>query len=370
MAWIVGLDQQVRRWSRLQVSGDGVRLLEGRDAEPQVEQLLRSVGGRVGIEGVLADLDRLAVVTEPPADAATYGFCWNDDDVADRRWWPQGITTSADANDTAQIGGREVVVVAWYAKRERGRTPGARLTFVDVTDRSAPRYRHVLLVEPRRDRLTRRVSTRPVPVHAGGIVWYGSSILVADTRGGFRTFMVDDLCRAAPGRGPDGHGDGKHHYLLPQRSSYRAVNDRGFLPVNFSFVSLDRSGADHQLIAGEYGRGNASPRLIRFGLDPTRLSLATTDGVARPLEVLTGQPTHMQGATMVDGTTYVSTSRGESTPGSLWVRRAGENAREHRGVLAIGPEDLSYWPQHDELWNCSEYPGRRYVYALPRARFG
>ena len=32
--------------------------------------------------------------------------------------------------------------------------------------------RHVLLVEPHRHWLTRHVTMRPVPVHAGGIVWY------------------------------------------------------------------------------------------------------------------------------------------------------------------------------------------------------
>lgn len=363
VAWIVDLDQKARRWIGGHPSGDGVRLREGHDLQHRVDELARSLGGRCGIDEVLADLDREAVVVDVPAIAAHYGFRWDDEDFDDDEWWPQGITTSADASDSDDIGGRQVIVVGWYAKRVKGRTQGARLTFVDVTEESAPRYRHVLLVEPKRNVLTRKVSMRPVPVHAGGIVWYGQSILVADTRGGMRTFAIDDICRVAAPDGTRGY-----RYVLPQRTSYRAVNDRGFLPFKFSFVSLDRTGAEHQLIAGEYGRRGTENRLVRFKFDARRAALAMEQGAARPLELLLGQPPHMQGATAVGGTYYLSTSRGSRTPGSMWVRPPGEEARELRGVLSIGPEDLTYWPQRDQLWNCSEHRGHRFVYAIERGR--
>ncbi|MBA2697654.1 MAG: hypothetical protein H0U61_02650 [Nocardioidaceae bacterium] len=363
MAWIVNLDQQARRWTGRRPSGDGIRLHEGRDLQRPVEELARSLGGRCGIDAVLGDLDREAAVVDVPATTADYGFRWDDEDFSDGEWWPQGITTSADAADTDDIRGRRVIVVGWYAKRRRGRTQGVRLSFVDITDESAPRYRHVLLVEPRRHWATRKVTMRPVPVHAGGIVWYGPSILVADTRGGMRTFDLDDICRVDGSAGRRGY-----RYVLPQRTSYRAVNDRGFLPFKFSFVSLDRSGEEHQLIAGEYGKKGIDNRLIRFGFDAERAALAMQEGTARPLELLLDQLPHMQGATVVGGTYYISTSRGSRTPGSMWVRKAGEAAREVREALSVGPEDLTYWPQRDSLWNCSEYPGHRFVYAIPRSR--
>jgi len=363
VTWIVDLDQKARRWTGRRASGDGIRLHEGRDLRRQVDQLARSLGGRAGIDGVLADLDRAAVVVDVPATAAAYGFRWDDEDCADDEWWPQGITTSADATDTDDIRGRRVIVVAWYAKRLKGLTQGVRLSFVDVTDESRPRYRHVLLVEPRRHWLTRKVSMRPVPVHAGGVVWYGPSMLVADTRGGIRAFEIDDICRV-----DRGHGWRGYRYVMPQRTSHRAISDRGFLPFKFSFVSLDRTAQEHQLIAGEYGKEGTKPRLVRFRFDAARAALATESGAARPLEILLDQLPHMQGATVVGGTYYISTSRGSLTPGSLWVRRADEEARECRGVLAIGPEDLTYWSQDDRLWNCSEYPGNRYVYAMPLAQ--
>ncbi len=353
----------LRRWTRLRATGDGIRLFEGADLGRSVDRLAESLGGRAGIDEVLADLDRNAVVVDIPATAATYGFRWDDADSGDAEWWPQGITTSADASDAEDIRGRKLVVVAWYAKRLKGLTKGVRLSFADVTDESAPRYRHVLLVEPSRNWLTRKVSMRPVPVHAGGILWYGPSILVADTSGGFRTFQVDDILRV------DGDGWRGYQYVMPQRTSYKAVNDRGFSPFRFSFVSLDRSGPDHQLIAGEYGGTGTKNRLIRFRFDAAKTALAMDDGVSRPEEIVLDGLTHMQGATVVRGTYYLSTSRGGKTPGTLWVRPPGEEVREYRGVLAIGPEDLTYWPQRDELWNCSEYVQKRYVYSMPLATF-
>jgi hypothetical protein len=349
----------VRRWTRRENTGDGIRLHEGRDLSDLVDDSAARHGGRAGIDAVLADLDRSARVLDVPATAAEHGFGWDDADQHDRIWWPQGITTSADASDTDDIRGRKVVVVSWYAKRVKGRTLGARLTFVDVTDPSAPRYRHVPLVEPRRNWITRRVSLRPVSVHAGGILWYGPAILVADTAGGLRTFEVDDVLRIDDGwNGYD--------YVLPQRTSYRAINDRGFSPFKFSFVSLDRTGPEHQLIAGEYGPAGTTNRLIRFAFDAKRAALALEGGSARPLEIVLDGLVRMQGAAVVDGTYYISTSRGRK-PGTLWTRAAGGEPVEHRGVLSVGPEDLTYWPQTDTLWNCSEHVGQRYVYAIPRA---
>ena len=53
----------------------------------------------------------------------------------------------------------------------------------------------------------------------------------------------------------------------------------------------------------------------------------------------------------------------------MWTRRPGERAKEHKATLTIGPEDLSYWHQRDQIWCCSEYPGHRFVYAMPRSAF-
>ena len=341
--------------------------MEGRDQGDRIEALAQRGWRRASLDDLLDSLDRTATpVDPPPAAAAAYAFRWDDTDIADPGWWPQGITTSADAGDSDELGGRRIVVVAWYAKGFLGLSRGTRLTFVDVTDRERPRYRHVALVRPVRPWWSRRVTTRPVRIHAGGICWYGPSILVADTTGGLRTFLLDDLLQAEAGS--DAEAAAGTPFVLPQRTSYRAVNDRGVDPFRFSFVSLDRTGTEHQIVAGEYGRGDRRNRLIRFSVDATRAALAMAGGEAQPLEILLDGLPHMQGAAVVRGCYYLSTSRGSSTSGTLWVRRPDGQLEQHKGVLAVGPEDLTYWPQRDELWSCCEYPGRRYVYAMPLDR--
>jgi hypothetical protein len=67
----------------------------------------------------------------------------------------------------------------------------------------------------------------------------------------------------------------------------------------------------------------------------------------------------------VDGTWFVTTSDGQLRRGSVWVGEPGR-LRERRRVLPVGPEDIAYWPQRDELWSVSEYPGARYVFAMSR----
>jgi hypothetical protein len=319
---------------------------------------------------VLAALNRECTPLQVPAAAADYGFRWNMSDTVTQIWWPQGLTSSADASDTDDLGGRRIVVVAWYAKKQRGFSKGVRVSFVDVTEPDRPRYRHVLLVtaDGRRGwRPGHDARMRPVPVHAGGIVWYGPSILVADTRGGIRVFDLDDICRV-----PEADGYLGYRYVLPQRSSYAAEHGGGSgsgAPFRFSFISVDRSH-EHQLIAGEYGRGQQTTRLTRFALDPGTLALATeSDEAARPLEMVVDGRGGMQGATIVGGTWYVTTSRGPVRRGTLWTRRPGEDFVAHEGVLTVGPEDVTYWPQHDRLWTCSEWPGMRFVYAMKRSQF-
>ncbi|MBA3265249.1 MAG: hypothetical protein H0T14_02580, partial [Nocardioidaceae bacterium] len=317
----------------------GLRLQEQPDRKGLVDALADQLSGRVGIDGVLGDLNRQATQVRPPARAADYAFGWNASDSLNTQWWPQGITTSADSSDSNDMAGRRVLMVGWYAKKVKGYTQGARLSVVDISDLARPSYRHVLLVDPQANPHTAAVTMAPVPVHAGGIIWYGPSVLVADTQGGVRVFDVDDCIRV------DGDGHYGYRYVLPQRTSYRAVNDDGFEPFKFSFVSLDRTASEHQLIAGEYGKDGSTTRLVRFAFEQGKPRLAMRAGYSPPLELIDDKLEHMQGATTVNGTFYISTSRGSLRPGSMWVRRPGEPLKEFRGVLARGPEDLSYWPQ-------------------------
>jgi hypothetical protein len=318
------------------------------------------LGRRVGMAGVLAHLNRKAARTRVPGTAVAQGFRWNDGDEATQRWWPQGITTSADASDTEDIDGRRLLVTSWYSKTVGGENRGSRVTVVDI---DTLEYRHVLLVVPERS-ADGGVRLRPLLVHAGGLVWCGPYLHVAGTRRGLFSCLVDDIIQVHSTDDVFGY-----RFVLPVRFAYDAAASEGVEPMRYSFLSLDRSTRPPQLVAGEYGRAEMTRRLVRYPLDPDTQHLAVhADGTSRPVSFDERGLGHMQGAAVVGDTYYVTHSRGRYRLGHLYVGRPGD-FRAFPRALPVGPEDISYWPSTDLLWSLSEYPGRRYVFAVPRGQF-
>lgn len=321
---------------------------------------------RVGLLGVLQDTDREgAHVDPPPAEAALGAMTWEAADASSDRWWPQGITTSADAVTDPADGtfeGHDVVLVSWYARGRLRRFLGSRVSVVDWHDDTAPRYRHVLLVEPRR--LLGWTRLRPVRVHAGGIVWYGEHLFVAGSSGGIRVFRLADLVRVRNRVRTKGY-----RYALPQTTQYAAEADPDTPGLTYSFLSLERGTTQDRLVAGEYGRRGGSHRLLRYPIDrETGLLHGDDDGRVTPTDLHDQQVERMQGATVAEGTWFITASSGEGRPGDLWVGRPGDYTR-HRGVLPTGPEDITYVPQRRQLWTLTEWPGRRWLLWVDRDRW-
>ena len=357
------------------MAAQSVQLARGRVRERENDALALATGGRVGLSGVLADLNRSARPAPTRGSAATLAFIWDAEDSRSARWWPQGITSSADGCPDGLYDGREVLVTTSYSKKLRGLGKGARITVVDVTDPSRLRYRHVLLVVAA---LTSdgRVQLRPVRAHAGGVVWHGPYLHVAGTAKGVYTFCIDDIVPVTgtdrpealgelPTGGLAGYG---HRYVLPLRLLHSSSAPEGVTEVRYSFLSLTREDGTPQLLAGEYGRGDMTTRLLRYDLDPATMLLCSDPaGVARPSFLHDAGVPRMQGAVGVDGRLHVTTSAGRRR-GSLW---AGEPGRLQRfaATLPPGPEDICYWPSRDQLWSLTEYPRARMVFALDRARF-
>lgn len=295
----------------------------------------------VGLSGVLARVDRRGRWVRPPGDAALPGFTWDDVDRASPRWYPQGITAAPD--------GRPVLLTSWYARGFMRWWHGARISVIDLSDEGGPRYGHVRLVRP-----VRGLGLRwPAWIHAGGLAWYGPHLFVACGRDGLRVFRVDDMRRGWLGG-----------FVLPELVAWASANDEGSVPFTYSFVSVERGSDGDRLVAGEYGRAGGSHRLVRYALDPsTHLPVAGDDGVSVPLELHEDQAPRMQGATVVDGTWFVTASSGEDNPGDLWTGTPGALVR-HRGVLPTGPEDIAFEPGDRRLWTLTEWPGRRWVFPL------
>lgn len=315
----------------------------------------------VGLRGVLRDTNRIARRVPPPSEAAVDAMTWERRDQRTTRWWPQGITTSADAypgsDGDGTFEGRSVVIASWYARGVIGRLLGSRLSVIDDIEGQTHGYRHVLLMEQVRGRFLRWF--RPVRVHAGGIVWFGGHLYVAGSSRGVRVFRLDDIIRVRNRLWSRGY-----RYVLPQLTTYVAERDAEAAPLTYSFLSLDHSGDVPHLVAGEYSRKGGSHRLVRFALDPETGLLRSDDrGWAVPAALYDRQIARMQGATVVGRTWFITSSSGEGVPGDLWVGRPGAYTR-HCGVLPTGPEDLTYWPQRHQVWTLTEWPNRRWVFGI------
>jgi hypothetical protein len=328
--------------------GHGVHLRRTGENADGIDALVRDHGERAGVAGVVELLNRTATRVPVPGLSVDWGFRWDDEDGASRRWWPQGITNSAYVPGVD----RRLLVASWYAKDDRG----SRISIVDL---ETLRYRHVLLVVPTTD--GSRTAFQPLGAHAGGLVWGGPYLHVAGTRRGLFTCLMDDIIEVEPG--PLSFG---HRFVLPVRFSYEAADDRD--EMRYSFLSLDRSTDVPHLVAGEYARGDMTRRLVRYPLDPKTYYLtAEQDGVSRPVSFDERGVGHMQGAAIVHGRFYVTTSRGRWRLGAIKVGEPGA-FRTHRWATPVGPEDLCYWQDDgDRLWSLTEYPTRRFVFSMMRS---
>lgn len=323
----------------------GVHLRRTDENTDGIDALARARGGRAGVDGVVERTNRTATRVPVPGLCVDWGFRWDDEDAASRRWWPQGITNSAHVPGVE----RRLLVTSWYTKDDHG----SRITVVDL---ETLRYRHVLLVVPTAD----RGGFRPLEVHAGGLVWGGPYLHVAGTRRGLFTCLMDDIIEVEPG--PASYG---HRFVLPVRFEYAADDDRD--QMRYSFLSLDRSTDVPHLVAGEYARGDMTRRLVRYPLDPATYHLAAEpDGVSRPVSFDERGVGHMQGVAIVRGRFYVTTSRGRWRLGAVKVGEPGA-FRTHRLATPVGPEDLCHWQDdEDRLWSLTEYPTRRFVFCMKR----
>ncbi|GAA3970024.1 hypothetical protein GCM10023085_60290 [Actinomadura viridis] len=387
---------------------------------------------RVGVGDIMNDLNRkdtekpigFGEACEPAAlqstnkPLITRSLCFNDGDNVTPTWYPQGVTTVADAQ-ADQVWGTSSrpVIVTWYDHNDDDgvdsdgdgydtdeQIRGVRVTFMNP-DTGA--YRHVLLVYPfiNDSGNVSYMSVRTTQsgeyksLHAGGIVWYGNYLYVADTARGFRVFdmrHIYDLGASENGttdkEGLIGRQDGIYYghgyrYVMPEVNAWTRTADTGTKCTEqdgspqFSYVGLDRSGVDH-ITAGEYcageeavnGRVAAWP--IAGAVDANGEQRIAADYRWNADAAYRLPDSNIQGAVRFDGRWYLSRSRGESTAGTLYktdlvTAPTGDLRIGVERPLSIGPEDLSHWPGGTEtapslstLWTVAEHPGKRMVYGV------
>ncbi len=326
----------------------------------------------VTVADVLGDLNRTA--TSVPASALSTGtdvsnvvwsFAWNTGDNNVAYWIPQGLTGSTDASQSGTVDGKRVAMTTWYYDAASDPSSpgekGVRISMADITNPADVSYRLLLLVEPYDDAGT--PNYRAVNIHAGGVVWFGRCLYVADTSNGFRVFDMNQIMQVSTGSDTMGYDaiSGNYYahnykYVVPQVGGYRRMSD---CTPRFSFVALDRSTTPPSLISGEYNSSAADRRVFRWPLDP--ISGRLPSGTFYPREAFFMGYTHVQGAVAHDGAFYLSSSEPPAGRGSLVS--ASTSAAAVVAPWVDGPEDLVYDVTSDQLWGCGELVGKRYVFA-------
>ena len=357
--------------------GDGLVAID-RCAYPMAETgawttfapLVEALGTKtkpVTLATVLGDLNRDAVkVTSVPGSPAglKQAFRWDGDDF-DKEWWiPQGLTGSPDADASGQVNGKQLVVVSWYhdLDKQPGATEekGVRIAIVDVTNAAKPTYRLALLVEP--TGTTSAPNFKAVQIHAGGIVWFGDYLYVADTGHGFRVFDTRKIFQVATDQDTIGCAGGTcragtYKYVLPQVGAY---HDSSACDLLFSWVSLDRSVTPPTLVSGEYCPattcGALGGRIFRWPLDAKTGRLASTK--FWPSEAYFMRQKQVQGGTAHSGTFFLSSSAPAGGGGALYRVKVGQSKTSS---WIDSPEDLMIDQPHGWIWSLSEAAGSRYV---------
>jgi hypothetical protein len=323
----------------------------------------------------------------PSVTNRTAYYCWNAGDQDTPDWYPQGITTSSDALGEGTYDGKRINLVSWYDHAEDGISKGVRISVSNLSaSASAPPYRHILLVEP--SGTTSAPSYKAVNVHAGGIMWYGNLLYVADTSGGFRVFDLDHLWQVSTGSSSaiGRQSDGSYHafdykYVLPQTAKFTDSTAGGYAQLQHSSVALDRTSSPDSVIVSEYRSAadvdaGAQVRTIRVPIDYTNRYLKpASDGIIKATEAYRTDLESVQGSTAINGEFFFSQSDGSdhsdpNSDGDLHTFAAPSGAIvRHGNALTVGAEDLSYDPTRDYLWSLGEYPGYRWVYAADASSF-
>lgn len=341
---------------------------------------LVSIVGTAAVHTVMdnANHDRTAITDSLGLAGYVGGFKFDSGDNNTCTNYPQGITTSRDAVGTANGGtydGHQLVAVSWYTKDGcSGAQSRSRITLVDWDATYPNKYRKILLVEP--TGTTAAPSFKDIPIHAGGVSWYGDYLYVADTRNGMRVFDMRKILTTNTGgtagqigRQPDGtYYAHNYAYVLPQVGTIAASTTSG-TPLVWSTISLDRvSGsivmAEYTCQSGCTSYPNRAPRAIRFpftaGATTFPAQTTATEALQLPWYKINGVASHNA------RWWYMSSGARQLY---YWTPAAGS----HTYAWVGGGESISYWEvagtEPDLLWSLQETVGHRNVFAVTQATY-
>ncbi|ELP63704.1 hypothetical protein ACKI1I_16635 [Streptomyces turgidiscabies] len=396
------------------------QLKEHLASKSSLDRLATSMGGTVGVSTVLEHTNRTMRAADecaptetealPVAPTATRAYCWDEADAASRRWLPQSVTTSGDADEDGRWGANRVILSGWTHNDAKPDEPEvsrglARVAVIDANDLSDMTYRWVLLVVPTED----GSNYRKLESSISGMVWYQDKLLVtasaADTdRKSLYVYDMNRIQRAsvsspAVGRVSGGWSAHGYGYVMPAVASYSLTGgacdpaaDDG-APC-FGSLSLDRSSTPDSLVASEWFPADADQRsrLWRYSFsragDRSGLLAANAFGRVNAVEAFSTKATGIQGvlsyrsAGEEKADWYVGRAPGsKDRHGTLWrldddgakAARCGSDD-ESRRCWGEHAESLSYWEGTGEVWSLTERAAdnrsgtpvpERVLYAVP-----
>jgi len=343
-----------------------------------INAALVSTLGTAAVHTVMdnANHDRTALPSMP-IGGVSGGFRFDSADNSDCKSYPQGITTSRDAVGTANSGnydGHQLVLVSWYTKGAcDGSQERSRITLVDWDATYPNKYRKVLLVEPTGTATT--PNFKDIPIHAGGVSWYGDYLYVADTGRGMRVFDMRKILKTNTGgtadqigRQPSGvYYAHNYAYALTQVGTITANTTSG-TKLSWSTISLDR--VSKSMVMTEYtcqsgctSYPNRAPRAIRFPFAAGATTFAASTTASQALQLpwynLNGVASH-------NGRWWFCSSGQKQL--YYWTSAAGSTT--YSWVSAC--ESISYWEDAttaDLLWSLQEGAGNRNVFAVTQATY-
>ncbi|MBP8805614.1 MAG: hypothetical protein KBG48_09955 [Kofleriaceae bacterium] len=312
------------------------------------------------------------------------GFRWNDGDYETFEWYPQGIAGITNADES-----RKFLLVSWYhANKDKDKDgkgfKGVRVSLVDVTDMGDIWYRHVLLVEKDGASIRPIVDSKGKSVHAGGIAVHGTTLFVADSANDLiRTFDLNRLIPAA--------ADGTklrceltsagtyyaydYRYILIQRAARRVS------PAILSSMSMDwtNPSSPSLITCGFYYKHYHTPPSVVWwqprdivDADAVLKGGTTPPGLTGVIKNrMLGEKA--QGVTRVGKSLWVSRSHGRSNRGELDIFDISDPAKPRKTLekadWPIGAEAIYAAKTSDNVWCCTEFPGKRVVFAVKKSAY-
>ncbi|WP_410667534.1 hypothetical protein [Amycolatopsis sp. cmx-4-68] len=342
-----------------------------------VDAALVSTLGTAAVHTVMdnANHDRAALPSSFDVAGLSGGFRFDSGDDSDCANYPQGITTSRDAVGPAgTYDGHQLVLVSWYTKDGcDGAQQRSRITLVDWDATYPDKYRKVLLVEP--TGTAAAPDFEDIPIHAGGVSWYGDYLYVADTGHGMRVFDMRKILKTNTGgtagqigRQPSGvYYAHNYAYVLPQVGTITSNTSSG-TNLSWSSISLDRVSksivmAEYTCQSGCTAYPDRAPRAVRFPFAAGATTFAATTTASQALQLpwynLNGVASH-------NGRWWFDSSGQKKL--YYWTPSAGPATYPWVG----SGESISYWEDAttaDLLWTLQEGAGNRNVFAVEQAAY-